>query len=110
MKNFLKIVAAGILLAGAWCGVAVAREAGTSFVLSDNVPAPKWDEGYGVGNARLGALTLGGLKVDLEWDGKNVFAVLTATRPGKFTILCNGCSRETDFDAAGTRKTLRFSR
>lgn len=52
MKNFLKIVAAGILLAGTWCGVAVAREAGTSFVLSDNVPAPKWDEGYGVGDAR----------------------------------------------------------
>lgn len=65
MKNFLKIVAAGILLAGTWCGVAVAREAGTSFVLSDTVPAPKWDEGYGVGNGRLGALTLGGFPKDL---------------------------------------------
>ena len=65
MKNFLKIVAAGILSAGTWCGASAAGDAGTNFVLSDTVPAPKWDEGYGVGNGRLGALTFGGFPKDL---------------------------------------------
>ena len=37
----------------------------TSFILSDKLPAPKWDEGYGVGNGRLGALTFGGFPKDL---------------------------------------------
>ncbi|MBE6401219.1 MAG: hypothetical protein E7037_04225 [Verrucomicrobia bacterium] len=50
-------------LCAAFCGISV--QAGTSFILSDSVPAPKWDEGYGVGNGRLGALTLGGFPKDL---------------------------------------------
>lgn len=44
---------------------AASAHAGTAFVLSDGVPAPKWDEGYGVGNGRLGALTFGGFPKDL---------------------------------------------
>ena len=44
---------------------AITGQAATSFVLSDSVPAPKWDEGYGVGNGRLGALTFGGFPKDL---------------------------------------------
>lgn len=50
-------------LCAAFCGISA--QAGTSFILSDCVPAPKWDEGYGVGNGRLGALTLGGFPKDL---------------------------------------------
>lgn len=50
-------------LCAAFCGISA--QAGTSFILSDSVPAPKWDEGYGVGNGRLGALTFGGFPKDL---------------------------------------------
>ena len=60
MKLFRAILWA---LCAAFCGISA--QARTSFILSDSVPAPKWDEGYGVGNGRLGALTLGGFPKDL---------------------------------------------
>lgn len=60
MKIFRAILWA---LYAAFCGISAQAE--TSFILSDSVPAPKWDEGYGVGNGRLGALTLGGFPKDL---------------------------------------------
>ncbi|MBR6797244.1 MAG: glycoside hydrolase family 95 protein [Opitutales bacterium] len=60
MKLFRAILWA---LCAAFCGISA--QAGTSFILSDSVPAPKWDEGYGVGNGRLGALTFGGFPKDL---------------------------------------------
>ena len=61
MKNLFITVFAGMF----WVVGALSSTAGTSFVLSDKVPAPNWDEGYGVGNGRLGALSLGGFPQEL---------------------------------------------
>lgn len=55
-----------------------------------------------------GLVARGGLRVNLKWNESGVSAELTASRPGKFTILCNGVSRNVDFSAAGETRLLSF--
>ncbi len=65
--------------------------------------ADAWKKG-----AAKGLVARGGLKVDISWDGNEVAATLTSTRPGRFTILCNGRSRDIAFSSAGEKRVLRF--
>lgn len=65
--------------------------------------ADEWKKG-----SAKGLIARGGINADLYWDTSGVSAELTAIRPGKFTIRCNGQSRELDFTASGEKRTLRF--
>ncbi len=55
-----------------------------------------------------GLVARGGVTVDLTWDGTSVRAKLTASRPGKFKIVCKDKSRNVEFKKAGETKQMSF--